>query len=213
MNEITVIEGKVNPMVAKAQALEIKDNPQYFTATDFLKGIKALEKEVEDTFDPIIEKSHLAHKEALSQKDKYFKPLVNAERLIKSKIGEFLVIEERKRKEAEDKLRREADKKREELERKAEEAAANGKESKAEQYQEKANNVVAPTLAPTVEKVEGISFRENWYAEVTDINLLPKTYMLPDMVKLNKFAKAMKDSVAVPGVTFKCEKIVSSSAR
>ena len=33
------------------------------------------------------------------------------------------------------------------------------------------------------------------------------------MVKLNKFAKAMKDSIDIPGVVFKCEKIINSSAK
>jgi hypothetical protein len=210
MNEITVIENKVNPAIAEAQAMVISNNPQYIKATDFLKAIKALEKEVEAAFDPAIEAAHRSHKIAIEQKDKYFKPLINAEKLIKGKIGDFLAEEERKRKEEEEKLRREAEKKEAELKKKAEAARANGNEKAAEKYEEKANNVIAPTLAPTVEKVKGVTFSDLWYAEVVDLKLLPKEYMLPDMPKLNKLAEAMKDSVVVPGVVFKSKKIISS---
>lgn len=213
MNEITVIEEKVNPAIAEAQSMVINNNPQYVKATDFLKVIKGLQKEVESAFDPAIEAAHRSHKIAIESKDKYFKPLVNAEKLIKGKMGAFLAEEERLRKVEEERLRKEVEKAQEKLKVRAEEAAAKGNVKKAEELQEKANNIIAPTLAPTTEKVAGISFRENWYAEIVDLKLLPKEYMLPDLMKLNKFAKAMKDSVVVPGVVFKCEKIINSSAR
>lgn len=213
MNEITIIEEKVNPAIATAESMVISNNPQYIKATDFLKVIKGLQKEVESAFDPAIEAAHRSHKIAIESKDKYFKPLVNAEKLIKGKMGAFLAEEERLRKVEEERLRKEVEKAQEKLKAKAEKEQANGNGKKAEELLQKADNIIAPTLAPTTKKVTGISFREKWYAEVVDLKLLPREYMLPDMVKLNKFAAAMKDSVVVPGVVFKCEKIINSSAR
>lgn len=209
-NEIAIIEQKVNPAVAEAQNMVINNNPQYVKATDFLKIIKGLQKEVEEAFDPGIEAAHRAHKVVIDQKKRYFDPLVSAERLIKSKMSCFLLEEERLRLENEERLRKEVEKAQEKLKAKAEKEQANGNGKKAEELLQKADNLVAPTLAPTTEKVEGISFRENWYAEIVDLKLLPKEYMLPDMVKLNRFAKAMKDSVAIPGVVFRVEKIINS---
>ena len=244
---ITVIEKKALSTVTKAQNLVIKNNEQYVDATDFLKAIKALEKEVEDTFNPIIEKAHQAHKEALGQKEKYFKPLVNAERLIKGKIADYDTEQERIRAEAEAKLRREAEaeearlrkikeeqervwREKEEAARKETERLAKaGKEEEAAKARAEADRaarmaeerrlqaeevqVVAPTLAPTVEKVAGISFKENWTAEVVDVALLPKGFMIPDMPKLNQYARTMKSAARIAGVKFLCEKVVSSTAR
>lgn len=216
MNDTTVIEQveqKALDTIAQAQKLVIQDNEQYVKATDFLKAIKGIEREIEEAFDPIIEKAHLAHKEALAQKDKYYKPLLNAERLIKTKIADYNMEQERIRREQEDKLRREAEAKEKKLREQAALAKKNGDKEKAEKLLDKADNIVAPTLASTVEKVDGVTFRENWYAEVVDLKLVPREFLVPDMKKLNDFARAYKDTRNIPGVRIRCEKIVSSTAR
>ena len=46
-------------------------------------------------------------------------------------------------------------------------------------------------------------FRESWEAEVIDASLVPPEFRLgPDMVKLRKYAGAMKEQAKVPGVRF-----------
>jgi len=118
--------------------------------------------------------------------------------------------QERIRQEQERKLQAESEKKRRELEAKAEAARAAGKEEKAERYEVKAAEVIAPVLAPTVEQIKGVHFTERWYADVLDFKALPDDYKLPDMVKLNKMAQAVKGTITIPGVTFRKEKIVNS---
>jgi len=69
---------------------------------------------------------------------------------------------------------------------------------------------VAPIAAPKVDKVAGVSYRDEWFADVVDFALLPDTYKLPDTAKLNKMAKATKGSVPIPGVVFKSKKIMAA---
>jgi len=213
MSEITVIEKKAVATIERANSLVITNQQQYVAATDFLKGIKALEKEVEEAFDPIIEKAHQAHKEALLQKDKYYKPLINAERLIKGKIGTYNMEQERLQKEQEERLRREAEERERKLREQAAAASKKGDKEKAEALTEKANSVYAPPIAPTIEKVDGVTVKDNWYAEVVDVKILPREFMLPNMTALNQYAKATKGAQKIPGVVFRCEKVVSSTAR
>lgn len=210
MNDVKKVESEALTLVDQAKGINVLSNDDNKRASLFLQQIKLMMGRVRETFDPIVEKAYEAHKEAVAQRSKFLKPLENAEMIIKTRIKFFIEDQEKRRREQEEKLRREAEAKQKELEAKAEAARANGDEKKAERYEDKAASVVAPTLASTVEKVAGVSYSERWYAEVVDFALVPLEYMVVDMVKLNKLAKAVHDSVKVPGVVFKCEKVVSS---
>lgn len=81
--------------------------------------------------------------------------------------------------------------KRRELER-AEQAAAL---TAATSHEEVAEAVTA--LAP---KPEGLSEREEWYAEIVHEHLVPRSFWILDMAKLHALARSQKDSFMLPGV-------------
>jgi len=139
--EVAVIEQHSTDAVAQANALAVKTDEQYALAAEFLKRIKGLQKEVGDTFDPIIVKANAAHKEAIGQRDKYLKPLQAAEKEVKGKIAAFVDERESIRREAEAKLRAEAERKQEDIRRKAAEAEAKGNAERAEKLVAKAEAV------------------------------------------------------------------------
>jgi len=71
--------------------------------------------------------------------------------------------------------------------------------------------VIAPVVAPTLQKVENTSTRENWSAEVVDLMALvkavaegkaPLTWLKVDQVAINKQATATKNSLQFPGIKF-----------
>jgi hypothetical protein len=62
------------------------------------------------------------------------------------------------------------------------------------------------------EKPPGVSYRDKWTAEVVDVKVLPREYMVPNQQALDKFAGAMKGSIPIPGVKFHKEKIMASRA-
>jgi len=128
------------------------------------------------------------------------------------KMITYTEIQEKKRKEEQDKLDRLAEKKRLEAEAKAEKAREEGKEDKAERYEEKAAEVMAPIAAPRVEKAEGVSYIERWNGEVIDKSILPREYMIPDQSKINKVISATKGTLPIPGVKINKTRTVSTRA-
>ena len=66
-----------------------------------------------------------------------------------------------------------------------------------------------PVVAPKIETPKGMSYRDNWTAEVFDINSVPREYLIANMTMLNNFAKYTKGSIPIPGVKFNCEKIAA----
>lgn len=96
------MQEKVSPIVAEAEALVVDSQEVVEKGTEVVKGIKALVKEVNETFDPIIKQAHKAHKEAVGTKKRHLEPLDKAEQTIKAKIAQYLDhVEEEQRKEEE----------------------------------------------------------------------------------------------------------------
>lgn len=71
--------------------------------------------------------------------------------------------------------------------------------------------VISPIVAPTIQKVENTSTRENWSAEVVDMMSLvkavadgkaPLTWLKVDQVAINKQATSTKNGLQFPGIKF-----------
>lgn len=233
--ELIELESRALAVDEQARAIVIKSQEQYNAAAEFLQAIKGVQNKVRDTFKEIIAKTFAAHKEAKAQETKHLEPLLKAEAFVKNKLAIYDEEQENIRRIEEAKLQREADKKRREAEAKAEEARIAAEKArkagddaeaarlaaKAEKQEEKAAEIVAPVLAPRVEQPTGISFKEQWYAEVTDLMALviaiakgkaPITFLEANMTALNKAAGANKDTLQYPGVSFKMKRIVSSKS-
>ena len=114
---------------------------------------------------------------------------------------------ERKAREAENEEERKRLAAEAEIKRKEAEKAARA----AEQREIKADSVVAAVAQSNTVKVAGQSVSENWVAEITDLSALVKAiadgrapiiFVTADMTALNKQAKAVKNTLAYPGVKF-----------
>ena len=218
MVEINEVESKALTIIEQAGAVTITDSETYTKAGFFYKDLGTMIKEVKDTFDPICDAANKAHKEATSKRAKYLDPLQNAYKKVKSLMSDYDAEQERIRRIEEDRLRKiaeEAERKRLEAERKAEEerilqaaidAEAAGDTNVAEAileapvYQPEPEFVPAPVVPKSVPKIQGVSYRTIWSAEVVDMALIPRKYLIPDMVMLNKIASAEKERMSIPGV-------------
>lgn len=58
---------------------------------------------------------------------------------------------------------------------------------------------IAAVVAALAPKPAGTSERTYWHAEVVDASKLPPEYLLPDITRLNKEARELKERFAVPG--------------
>lgn len=215
------LEQQVSGWPERARLMLVTDQLSYEGAGHALIEIKALREEVADTFDPICKATDAAHKEAVAQRKRHDRPLVEGESILKSAIAFHQVKQERLRRLEEEKVNAKA--------RQSEEAALRVQAAQAKRLGATQGEVddiltqpsVAPTvvLPPRVAAVSGVSMRDAWSAEVIDLKALCKAIgagkaslelVKPNMVTLNHLARAQKQTLHVPGVKAVCGTVVSS---
>lgn len=215
----------------RAKEIAVATPEAYVQAGQLLLDIKALRKEVDAAFDPIISKAHEAHKEACGQKKKAEAPLAEAEQILKRGLVVWDSEQERIRRDDERRLQEQA--RVEEEARRAKEAAALESQANAtgdESLRAEAEELIsAPVATPSISlpsstpKVAGISYRENWRIDPTvDLKALcaaigrgeqPTTLVQPNTSALNGLARSLKNQMKVPGVKVVMERIASAGGR
>ena len=80
------IEPEAKSLSVEASSFAITDAVTYTGAGGLWDTIKAMRARIAEVFDPIINKAHLAHKEAVGQKKKLDDPLEQAQRGLKQKM-------------------------------------------------------------------------------------------------------------------------------
>jgi DNA repair exonuclease SbcCD ATPase subunit len=98
------LQQQLVPVITHAKALTVSSDAELVIAKEVVQTIKTFQKEVDSTFDPIIERAHVTHKEALAQKKKHMDPLAEAEKRIKQLIGDYLTLVENERKKEAERL-------------------------------------------------------------------------------------------------------------
>lgn len=207
----------------EARSIIVRDQASLDAAGEFLNGIKALRAEAEAHHRPLISSAHETHKRAIEALRRVDEPLARAEALVKPKISGF--IEEQRRIEAERKRIEDERICREEQERKraqeealeadieaAEARGASADEIRAMIEQPVKETAFRPTpvpAAPRVEAPKGIQTREQWSAQVVNIRELcravadgkvPEALVTPNATVLNQMARALKQTMNIPGV-------------
>lgn len=213
------LETKALDIASQAKLLVVRDPLTFQKAGDILRLIKAMSSEVTSFFEPLKKKAHEAHKALTTAEKEKLAPLVEAETHLKRGMATFQEEEERRRREEERRLQEEANRRAEEdrLALAIEAEKAGDKES-AEEL------LAAPVEAPIVvvkpaASVAGVSFRDNWKAQVNDVRALaravadgtvPAMAILPNQSFLDNQARATKGQLTYAGVRFYSEKVVSA---
>lgn len=204
----------------RARAFLVTSQETLERAADALKGIKELRAEIEATFGPIVKKAFETHRAATAARKKVEEPLTEAEGIIKRSVSGYQQEQERIRQEEERRLRAEAEE-RARQERARELAELEASKPSVEEYVAVSERPleVAPTYAPPmVQKVAGVSSRESWKADVTDIGALigfvaqNRQYMnllTANTTAVNAMARSLKSAMAIPGIRTYNEAIVS----
>jgi len=221
--EIKIIESKANDIVGRANALTVTNKKEYDGCAEFLRAIKGLKKEIDETFDESIKKAHEAHKAIVAAKKAHYDPLDSAERIIKQKSLVWYQEEQRKAEEEQRRLdeqaRKAEEKRKAELEAQAKAWEEKGNAEKAEERRQAAEEVFVPApVVNRVEKAEGQAIVVLWRAEVYDLfalcnaiarGELPETVVAPVMKELNALARTWKDKKKFDGVRFVKEETMS----
>lgn len=162
-----------------------------------LKRLGALKKTMTDPINLSLKNIRALFKPAEDAGEKYL-------RTIKDAHNGFVAEQQRIAREHEARLAEIARQKAEELKEKAKDEAFEGNEEVAKALEQEAimAETLTPVVAPAVPKVEAVAMKTYWSAEVVDINLVPREYLLPDMNKLNALARAIKGESNIAGVRF-----------
>lgn len=194
--------------------------------------IKPMLKQIAAACDPVCEATNAAHVTATTQRKNLKAPLLEAEKIVKGKMGDYVQEENRKRAEAQARIEREereatAKREREALEA-AEAAEAAGKPEEAEAIIDKAveraeQPLPPPRVAPPPpRKVAGVNIREEWECEITDMREFlravlagqaPEAAVSIDIGKLNKMVRAMDGQMQWAGVKISKTSRVASRGR
>jgi hypothetical protein len=209
----------------RAKGLTITDRETYVNAGQLLTSVKHFRSEIAKWFAPHVEgametkrRAEAQRKALVDERDRMEAPLVAAEASLKRSLLAWDAQQEEIRQEQERQAQAEAQRRAEEATLNAAaaleiEATATGN---AEMLQEAQHILEQPIdtpnvfVAPSMPKVQGVSYRDNWKAhESVDVKALaaavaagtvPSTFLVPNMVALNQFARATKGTQQVPGV-------------
>ena len=217
------LEKKALVVVEQAKAITVKDNDSLQKANEMLTGIKALRKEIVNTFKPIKQAIDNSKKEVLEKERKHDAPLAEAQDWLSAQMSNYYTEQEKIRKAEEDRLReiaRKQEQERIEAERKADEerriqealnAEASGNKEEAEAIL-KEEFIPEPVFTPepivpqSTPKLQGTTFRENWKFRISDPMKVPRKYLKVDEVMIGQVVRAEKGRANIPGVDIYCEK-------
>lgn len=204
------IRNEYSPVVAQAAELEVASKQQHEGAQVCLRDLRYAKARVKDRLDPIISDAHKAHKGLTKLRGDLLKPIEEADRIVNGKIDTY----EEEQNRIADEIRRtnEAAARKLEEERRlmeAIEAEKDGDQAEAEAIL--AEPIETPTIQVETEtaKVDGVSQRTSWSAEVTNrIDLVryvaanPEWINLiePAMPALNGLARSQREALKIPGV-------------
>ena len=228
MNEIETVKAEVMPIPTEARMILVKDQTSLEKANGFFLVIRGLRKKIEDTFGPIIEAAHKAHKEALAQRKKVEEPLIEAEKWLNGQVTAYHHEIEKKRREEEERLRLEAIKKAEEerkrlederlaaaaaLEASGNHAEANGIIAEAMEEIEKPLEVYVPPPETPKVTLSGATVKTTWTFEIVNETLIPRQYLMPDEKKIGAIIRANQGKIAIPGVKVIERKTLAATGR
>lgn len=231
--ETALVERKAADISRDALAMRVADARQYEAAAHMLRMLTLTLDEIAATFDPVIKAAFDSHRAALAAKAQHAEPVKAAQRHLKSVMGLYEAEQDRLRRveqlrlQAEAQAEAEAEARAEAEERAlqtAVEAEQRGVDVDVEALAEAELAAAGPVYAapvvtaPAAPRVAGVSSRETWRAEVTDLAALvravaggqvPITALEANMVFLGQQARSLKSLLAYPGVRAVAERTVS----
>jgi uncharacterized protein (DUF3084 family) len=209
------IEPEVVEVVEKAPAyMVIETVDQANQVAAYLKQIRAVRTKIEEWFAPMRDSAHKAWKAIVARQNELDKRPSEIEAVCKRMLAAWQDAEAQRIEAEQKRLDDEA--------RKAAVAAAlaEGDTQQAKAIQKGTVAVVSSQVVAPAAKVAGVTARQLWQAEVTDLKALVKavasgkasaTYLLPNMTALNAVARATNGNVTIAGVTIR--QVTSIAAR
>lgn len=192
-------------LAKRAQAVAITSSEERQRACEMLEGVIDLKAEIQNHYEPIREKAWETYQAVLKAKKEKLEPVLAVENALRAKIGQYDLELKRKQLADEEELRRHAlEAERKKREQEAAEAREQGKEILATAI-ESAPIVAPPIVVPrTVEAPTStgakVQPRVEYEFRITNPNLVPREYCVPDEKAIRAVVKARKGNIQIPGV-------------
>lgn len=213
--QATALERQVDAMV-------VSNDVGYAAAAELLKRVKKAQTAVKNYWEPLRKSAKAAYDAVVEKKKNMLDPIEKAEKVLKSKMGEYAMeLERRQREEA---LRQQAEAKAEaeRLLNEAVEAETNGDDAGVESaltvvevYEDVA--AMSSTVKATKPKASGISLQKTWKITGVDPEKVPISFngteIRPvDTAAVLRLIKASKGQISIPGIEFAEDYSVSATA-
>ena len=239
MPQVTRLQNSLDTFKVNSTGTWLEAAEKIKMVKDKIKEIKAVRKDFLDPINELKEVTLGFFEPALTKLDQILIKLEKTasewknEQLERERIAQEKVEAEAREKERfeRDRLRKEAEVKEaeaREAQRKAEELARKDNFEKAERarieaerLRQEANTakqeskeveIEAKDVKQKVEKVDGLFFRRYYKAEIIDAKKIPREFLKPDEVAINKYVSDNKENAKIPGVrVYFVEKSVSQN--
>ena len=192
----------------KSLAYKVTDEATKLKAEEGLKIIKKMKASVIDFTKDTIAGLYDLHRKEKTRQNNLLEPLQAADRHLRRQVEDYEMekIREQRRKDEEARKKREAELKA------AEEAEESGDTEKAEEILTKAaEEEAAPVVYEPEVKTKGVGKKIEWKWRLTNIEEVPRDFLILDESALSRYAKAMKEKAKVSGVQF--YEVVKTSIR
>jgi len=202
MSETTnqVIAEDVTKTVEQYKDWQIETAEDYMAAGALLKAIKEKLAKVDAHHKPMVDQAHQLHKSAIAARDALTKPLKAIGSHVRAECGRWDTAQREIARKAQAEADRIARKKADDEQlAEAERLEAEGHAAAAEAVLEVPVAAPVAPVVPPAPKPAGISYRENWKAELVDFAAVPRDYLMVNWPEVNRVAKISKGEVEIPG--------------
>lgn len=214
-----VFANEIEEVKIQGNQIKVVDDGSYELAGNFLKDVKANQKKVKDYFAPLKEQAYKTHKAITSRESETLKPLEEMERQIKSEMTKYFMEQERKRREAEELLRKQIEEEKRRAFEEAQKLEQEGNLEESEMALEAAINAEDMMQFAKVEAVKpdvkGISTQKDYEVYITDEAKVP-CYIMGACVRdinlqaIKKLIKATDGKIKIDGISFRETVIMKS---
>lgn len=204
--ELTNLEDRaekaMSPVLQKALAYQVMDEPSYLDADLIIAEVRRLVAERQKELGPTKESATKTWQNACALWKKYVTDPLEACKTLDRKRYTWKKLEDKRRADEAEALRKK------EQQRLADEKLNLATRLEGAGMNEQAKAVLdapiaaVPIEAAKVEVAAGQVNVENWQAIILNPDLVPREFCSPDQTKLNRYAKLMKSKAAVEGVKF-----------
>lgn len=191
--------------IVYAKELPVETREDMEAASGMREAIKNRQKAIVGLLEPFIKAAHALHKSHTTRRNQIIAPLEEAERIINRKMIDWQTAEDKRLAEEQRKLDEQAKL----------EAAIQAEEEGNKALSEAIIEDQIPVAAPPVEKTKtaGVNFTSTWEYEITDINAIPRAYLIPDEKAIRAVVKAQKDRCNIPGIRVFAQKGIKSASK